>query len=275
LETVLQKGKQCQTSLVQSQDSAGHLRRKLFAFGRAGNRAFTLIELLLVIAIIAVLVALLLPALVGAKEKARRAACKDHLRQFLLGAHMYGNDNLANLPSGLSESVNPQDEHIPVISATTRDFLIQYSGSPRILECPSLLAPFNTQQGWYYQDYGFVLGYNYLGGHSDTPWPVSGGLSNWISPQTLNDNSGLALVTDINDWSTAYGKAFAPHASRGPIIKDNDLGSNPDGATSLDIGAAGGNLGLLDGSVNWKNISDMHTYLGSRIWGVEGCLAAW
>src|SRR5437764_12757459 len=84
-------------------------------------RAFPLIELLVVIAIIAILAALLLPALASAKERARRTACKNQIRQFILAAHLYGADYTEKLPPGLSELGSGIDEHIPIISTSTRN----------------------------------------------------------------------------------------------------------------------------------------------------------
>ena len=58
--------------------------------------AFTIIELLLVIAIIAILASLLLPALQGGKTSAQRIKCVSNLHQFAIATHLYWDDNSGN-----------------------------------------------------------------------------------------------------------------------------------------------------------------------------------
>jgi prepilin-type N-terminal cleavage/methylation domain-containing protein/prepilin-type processing-associated H-X9-DG protein len=67
--------------------------RRLARFGDKPGRGFSVVELLVVIALIAILAALLLPALVSAREKARRVACVKNLGQMGAGLCMYVLDN--------------------------------------------------------------------------------------------------------------------------------------------------------------------------------------
>ena len=64
------------------------------------NQAFTLVELMVVIAITALLIALLMPALSAARESARRQVCATQVRSINLASQLYGNDFKNFLPVG-------------------------------------------------------------------------------------------------------------------------------------------------------------------------------
>jgi prepilin-type N-terminal cleavage/methylation domain-containing protein len=63
------------------------------------KRAFTLTEMMVVIAVIAILAALLFPAISAAKARARRTTCLNNLRQINLGVRMYADDSSEATPS--------------------------------------------------------------------------------------------------------------------------------------------------------------------------------
>ena len=106
--------------------------------------AFTLVELLVVVAIVALLVAILLPALNRAREQARRVQCASNLRQLAFATIMYANHNGGVMPGMGRWGHEPHDWLYWGMTAPYDELddsaLAPYLGRPvneAVLRCPS------------------------------------------------------------------------------------------------------------------------------------------
>ena len=105
--------------------------------GRIGSmiRAFSLIEILVVIAIIGLLAAILFPVFGRAHDNARRSGCQSNLKQLGLGFAQYGQDYDERLPFAFSDTPDGSwDQYLqPYLGMKT----IGVTASPLVLRCPN------------------------------------------------------------------------------------------------------------------------------------------
>jgi prepilin-type N-terminal cleavage/methylation domain-containing protein len=146
------------------------------------KRGFTLIEMLVAIAIIAMLAALLLPALARAKASAHRAACISNLRQINLATHMYADDH-----GDAIRAITNKEALYFTYKETIQPYLSR-NGSPTndsVFACPAddfkcddpvlkdiLFADVNGQLGFHRQEFSHYSSYFFNGAAPEEVQPL-------------------------------------------------------------------------------------------------------
>jgi prepilin-type N-terminal cleavage/methylation domain-containing protein len=218
--------------------------RKIRPLLQRERRAFTLVELLVVVAVIAILASLLMPSLVRAKNKAASAQCLNNLHQWGLAYGMYADDHDDFLPrrgqgvQPLFQIDRPEDWF---------NALPQYFGMPSFNQ---LLT--NNQAPAAYDKSVFVCpAASNPGGTYFLPYGMNMNLCPWNLPVATR-MSGVSQPTRV----VALGDAPGPYASTYPSKRPYSVMARH--ATRVNLLFLAGQAGNFDGSYIGCGVGDPH-----------------
>lgn len=166
------------------------------------RKAFTLIEILVVIAVIAILMSILMPALQRVKKQAKMSACLMNLRQWGLMFSLYCDDNNGYFFSGqFNGTFSGQGSGL-----FWRNSMRPYSKNKKMWLCPQALKP---------QSSGGIPWQNW----SNVAWETGGdigsyGLNGWI----LNPPAGINSVWGRSPASDHWRTSNVKYANTIPIF---------------------------------------------------------
>ncbi len=226
-----------------------------------GRRAFTLFELLVVVAVLALLISLRLPALARATDQTKRAQCAANLRQFTLAMHIFASDNNDRFPTNTSAFW--AWDASPYIGT-----FVESTGSKwTVMYCPGTAPRFDDADNLNFYNYS-LPGYRVLG-YATTlpgnPGVASTNLNPTLNPVSVQMSFGLysnplssqrVLLADVTMSAPGQNNP----AARYTYNFTNIQGGYPKGSVSAHLAAnfpVGGNLGMLDGHVEWRQFDGM------------------
>ena len=196
------------------------------------RRAFTLVEILIVLVVIGLLAALLLPVFNNARNSARSTACQSNLKQIGLALQLYLND---------SSNIYPEPFAIPQ-NCTFSNSLVNYTRSTEVFTCPSAPNEF-YQPGCLPDKHEGDITYHYDGGYIMN---LSDLLNPRLSQMRIRRPTQMILLVD---GETGQG-VTQPGSGTMPITADR----------LLEMGVQlrhreGANALYADGHVKWLSSS--------------------